>query len=359
MDSNGPVPGIPSIHTKWLRYINRLAWITTPNYPYIDIGSGRDLGSLGGELAQFSNRFESHKLSNVKRPLNRAPNLSSFSPHFELKRAIVVISSTVLSSRLIVFHRSLSIRQRERGEKERETLVRKFSTQSATIRGNFSRSSPRAEQRSMSQFPGFGGFETLIGTIRPMRKDGRSMDDRAKRPLDSDARSKLESLYASPMRLQIYIDFENARLISAGIPKRRTAYSSTWSILVRRDRVVQISLHHLYGSINKFGEAYWRCSNASRYGFPRSLVKKLLILNIIERNLLILSSLRKILRDPVPVDFLHIFYDTRRWIITRIQHSNKAGDAEWKRRKLSGRDKIHRGSSVPSSFCWEEKIGRL
>lgn len=46
----------------------------------------------------------------------------------------------------------------------------------------------------MSQFPGFGGFETLIGTIRPMRKDGRSMDDRAKRPLDSDARSKLESL---------------------------------------------------------------------------------------------------------------------------------------------------------------------
>lgn len=122
MDSNGPAPGIPSIHTKWLRYINRLAWITTPNYPYIDIGSGRDLGSLGGELAQFSNRFESHKLSNVKRPLNRAPNLSSFSPHFELKRAIVVISSTVLSSRLIVFHRSLSIRQREGGERERLSL---------------------------------------------------------------------------------------------------------------------------------------------------------------------------------------------------------------------------------------------
>lgn len=192
----------------------------------------------------------------------------------------------------------------------------------------------------MSQFPGFGGFETLIGTIRPMRKDGRSMDDRAKRPLDSDARSKLESLYASPMRLQIYIDFENARLISAGIPKRRTAYSSTWSILVRRDRVVQISLHHLYGSINKFGEAYWRCSNASRYGFPRSLVKKLLILNIIERNLLILSSLRKILRDPL------IFYI---YPMIRVAESLRGYNTRTKREMRNGK-----GVSYPGAMRYTE-----
>ena len=258
--------------------------------------------------------------------------------------------------------------QTKRGGRERETLVRKFSTQSATIRGNFSRSSPRAEQRSMSQFPGFGGFETLIGMIRPMRKGGRSMDDRAKRPLDSDARSKLESLYASPMRLQIYIDFENARLISAGIPKRRTAYSSTWPILVRRDRTrsQEIDDTNFTPSSLRVNKQIWRSILTTfkrisiPYGFPRSLVKKLLILSSTSSNGIYLFFRRYgkyyVIQSP---DILHISYGTRRWIITRIQHSNKAGDAEWKRRKLSGRDEIHRGSSVPSSFCWEEKIGRL
>lgn len=217
--------------------------------------------------AQFSNRFESYELSNAKRPLNRAPNLFSFSPSRvrieESNRCYFKYCSQFSTHRFPPF----LTYQTERG-----TLVRKFSTHGDD---SWKLLEDLVEQRSMFQLP---NFESLIGTIGTllvrvaMRKDERfarktgdrsdSMDDRVKRPLDSldmaritaDARSELEPLSASAIRPQIYIDpvFENARLISAGmrLPKRRAAYSSPFPF-VRRGRMAKVSqiTDHLYGQI--------------------------------------------------------------------------------------------------------------
>lgn len=242
--------------------------------------------------AQFSNRFESYELSNAKRPLNRAPNLFSFS----LRRVRIEESNRCYFKYCSQFstHRfpPFLTYQTERG-----TLVRKFSTHGDD---SWKLLEDLVEQRSMFQLP---NFESLIGTIGTllvrvaMRKDERfarktgdrsdSVDDRVKRPLDSldmaritaDARSELEPLSASAIRPQIYIDFRK-RTVNLG-----------WDAITETTRslfvAVSICSKRSHGkSFTDYRSSLRANSNASR---SRSLVKKLLRRlyrrNILERNL--------------------------------------------------------------------------
>lgn len=241
--------------------------------------------------AQFSNRFESYELSNAKRPLNRAPNLFSFSPRRvrieESNRCYFKYCSQFSTHRFPPF----LTYQTERG-----TLVRKFSTHGDD---SWKLLEDLVEQRSMFQLP---NFESLIGTIGTllvrvaMRKDERfarktgdrsdSMDDRVTRFARHGANNGRCTV---GIGTSLCIRDTASNLHRSRFRKRTVNLG--WDAITETTRslfvAVSICSKRSHGkSFTDYRSSLRANSNASR---SRSLVKKLLRRlyrrNILERNL--------------------------------------------------------------------------
>ena len=265
--------------------------------------------------AQFSNRFESYELSNAKRPLNRAPNLFSFSPRRvrieESNRCYFKYCSQFSTHRFPPF----LTYQTERG-----TLVRKFSTHGDD---SWKLLEDLVEQRSMFQFPNFESLIGTIGTSRPCRdaqrreiraKDGRSIRFGGR---SSQKATRFARHGANNGRCTVGIGTslcirDTASNLHRSRFRKRTV-NLGWGAITETTRslfvAVSICSKRSHGKSFTDYRSFLRVnSNASR---SRSLVKKLLRRlyrrNILERNLF--YSFYTEYQSP---DILPISYGTRR-----------------------------------------------